>query len=77
MKSSTTKTELTLAEMISQVLHHPELPPPLWGAIADGLDELFNEHVDQSEILNAQKQPPYINWLINGYHANSPKEVTE
>lgn len=68
--------DLSLAEMLSAVLYHPELPEPMADGIQDAITNTFNEAIDQSEIVELEKQPHYLNMVIRGYHVRkaNPRE---
>ncbi len=65
----TSKNESTLPELLSQVLNHPDLPEEMGDKLEHAVSEIFNEHVDQSEIMAYEKSVPYLEMLLRGYHA--------
>lgn len=44
----------TLPELLSAILEHPELPAPIYNAIADGLTDIKNE------VQPDEQTPEYI-----------------
>jgi hypothetical protein len=55
------------AEYISELLNDPNLPEPIREAIADGLVDMFNSHIDQTECNEHQRSPEYIAKILRGY----------
>jgi hypothetical protein len=44
---------------------------PLRESLADGLNDLYNSHTDQTEVNAHQKSPEYIKKILRGYsHKN-------
>ena len=76
MKSITNKAELTLAELISEVLYHPELPEPMQEGFMQAITDVFNHDIDQSEILEYERSAPYINQVIRGYYKKHAPDST-
>jgi hypothetical protein len=74
MKNNST-AKPTLAQLLSDVLHHPDLPAPMHCAIQEAITVVFNQHIDQSEIEEFETSPAYIEMIIRGYQkrvANNP-----
>jgi hypothetical protein len=59
----------TLAEQISAVLNNPNLPEPLYNGIHAAINDVFNEHIDQSEVLAYEDSPERIAQILRGYQA--------
>ncbi len=62
------------AKQVSDLLHNPNLPEPIKDGLADGLLDLFNSHINQSEFRDYKKSPEYVEKLLRGYAARHPDE---
>ncbi len=62
------------AKQISELLNNPNLPEPIKDGLADGLLDLFNSHIDQSEFHDYEKSPEYVEKVLRGYAARHPGE---
>jgi hypothetical protein len=56
-----------LAKQISGLLNDPSVPEPLRESLADGLNDLYNSNIDQTEVNAHQKSPEYIEKVLRGY----------
>lgn len=81
MKKNITKNKIVknipLAEMLSLVLHHPDMPEPLHDGIRDAITNLFNAHVDQDEIAEFERSPTYLEMIIRGYKKEAAGTLAE
>lgn len=57
------------AKQVSDLLNNPDLPEPIKDGLADGLLELFNSHINQSEFHDYEKSPEYVEKILRGYAA--------
>ncbi len=57
------------AKQISELLNNPNLPEPIKDGLADGLLDLFNSHIDQSDFVEYQKSSEYVEKILRGYEA--------
>ncbi|HEX8286785.1 MAG TPA: hypothetical protein VF556_02250 [Pyrinomonadaceae bacterium] len=55
------------AEFISKLLDDPTLPEPIREAIAGGLVDMYNEHIDTTECNKHQQSTQYIEMILRGY----------
>ncbi len=62
------------AKQVSDLLNNSVLPEPIRDGIADGLLELFNTHINQSEFHDYEKSPEYVEKILRGYAARHPDE---
>jgi hypothetical protein len=62
------------AKQVSDLLNNPDLPEPIRDGLQDGLLDLFNSHIDQSEFLDYEKSPEYVEKILRGYAASQPAE---
>ncbi len=62
------------AKQVSDLLNNPDLPEPIRDGLADGLLDLFNSHINQSEIHDYEKSPEYVEKILRGYAAEHPDE---
>jgi hypothetical protein len=62
------------AKQISELLNNPNLPEPIKDGLADGLTELYNSHINQSEFHDYEKSPEYVEKILRGYAARHPDE---
>jgi hypothetical protein len=62
------------AKQVSALLNNPDLPEAIKEGLADGLNELFNSHIDQSEFIDYQKSPEYVEKILRGYAARYSNE---
>ncbi len=62
------------AKQISELLNNPNLPEPIKDGLADGLLDLFNSHIDQSDFVEYEKSPEYVEKILRGYAARHPDE---
>jgi len=61
------QTALTIAEMISKLITGKDVPAPISDGISQVMIDFHNEHVDQTEFINENYSPVFINRLINAY----------
>ncbi len=57
------------AKQVSALLNNPNLPEPIKEGLADGLLDLFNSHINQSEFHDYEKSPEYVEKILRGYQA--------
>ncbi len=69
-----TPDKLSLAEMLSGVLNHKDLPAPLLSNFRHALDDFHNSEIDQSEILEYEKSPEHIARILRGYKREAENE---
>jgi len=62
------------AKQISELLNNPNLPEPIKDGLADGLLDLFNSHIDQSDFVEYQNSPEYVEKILRGYEAKQQDE---
>lgn len=62
------------ANQLSALLNNPNLPEPIKEGLADGLLDLFNSHINQSEFHDYEKSPEYVEKILRGYAARHPDE---
>jgi hypothetical protein len=62
------------AKQVSDLLNNPDLPEPIRDGLADGLLDLFNSHINQSEFHDYEKSPEYVEKILRGYAARHPAE---
>ncbi len=62
------------AKQVSDLLNNPDLPEPIKDGLRDGLVDLFNSHIDQSEFNDYEKSPEYVEKILRGYAARHPDE---
>ncbi len=62
------------AKQVSALLNNPDLPEPIRDGLADGLLDLYNSHIDQSDFVEYQKSPEYVEKILRGYAARHPGE---
>jgi hypothetical protein len=62
------------AKQVSDLLNNPNLPEPIRDGLADGLLDLFNSHINQSEFHDYEKSPEYVEKILRGYAARHPDE---
>ncbi len=62
------------AKQVSDLLNNPNLPEPIKDGLADGLLDLFNSHIDQSDFVEYQNSPEYVEKILRGYAARHPDE---
>jgi hypothetical protein len=62
------------AKQVSDLLNNTDLPEPIIDGLRDGLVELFNSHIDQSEFNEYEKSPEYVEKILRGYAARHPDE---
>ncbi len=62
------------AKQVSDLLNNPDLPEPIRDGLADGLNELFNSHINQSEFIDYQSTPEYVEKILRGYAARHSNE---
>jgi hypothetical protein len=62
------------AKQVSDLLNNPDLPEPIRDGLADGLLDLFNSHINQSEFHDYEKSPEYVEKILRGYAARHPDE---
>ncbi len=60
------------AKQVSDLLNNPDLPEPIKDGLADGLLDLFNSHINQSEFHDYEKSPEYVEKILRGYAARHP-----
>jgi hypothetical protein len=66
LKTNDTQAEFKhFAECLSEILKSPNTPKSLYDAIANGLEEVFNEDIDQTEFVEERASPEYIERLFN------------
>ena len=69
-KYQTTPGEsLKTRDAAKQLLNNPNLPEPIKDGLADGLLDLFNSHIDQSDFVEYQKSSEYVEKILRGYEA--------
>ncbi len=56
----------TLAEQISEILKNPDIPTELYDAMRVALNDVFNSHIDQSEITEYETSPEFIEMILRG-----------
>ena len=59
--------DLTLAEMLSTVLYHKDLPEPLEEGIMKAITDLQNEHIDQAELQAFERSPVFLEMLLRNF----------
>jgi hypothetical protein len=57
------------AKQVSDLLNNTDLPEPIRDGLRDGLVDVFNSHIDQSEFLDYEKSPEYVEKILRGYQA--------
>jgi hypothetical protein len=57
------------AKQVSDLLNNPDLPEPVRDGLQDGLLDLFNSHINQSEFHDYEKSPEYVEKILRGYQA--------
>ncbi len=62
------------AKQVSDLLNNPDLPEPIKDGLADGLLDLFNSHINQSEFHDYEKSPEYVEKILRGYAARHSAE---
>jgi hypothetical protein len=62
------------AKQVSDLLNNTDLPEPIRDGLQDGLLELFNSHINQSEFHDYEKSPEYVEKILRGYAARHPDE---
>ncbi len=62
------------AKQVSDLLNNPDLPELIKDGLQDGLLELFNSHINQSEFHDYEKSPEYVEKILRGYAARHPAE---
>ncbi len=62
------------AKQVSDLLNNPDLPEPIKDGLRDGLLDLFNSHINQSEFHDYEKSPEYVEKILRGYAARHPDE---
>jgi len=62
------------AKQVSDLLNNPNLPGPIKDGLADGLLDLFNSHISQSEFRDYEKSPEYVEKILRGYEARQQDE---
>jgi hypothetical protein len=62
------------AKQVSDLLNNPDLPEPIRDGLQDGLLDLFNSHINQSEFHDYEKSPEYVEKILRGYAARHPGE---
>ncbi len=62
------------AKQVSDLLNNPNLPEPIKDGLQDGLLDLFNSHINQSEFHDYEKSPEYVEKILRGYAARHPDE---
>ncbi len=62
------------AKQVSDLLNNPNLPEPIKDGLQDGLLDLFNSHINQSEFHDYEKSPEYVEKILRGYAARHPAE---
>jgi hypothetical protein len=62
------------AKQVSDLLNNPDLPEPIKEGLQDGLLDLFNSHINQSEFHDYEKSPEYVEKILRGYAARHPAE---
>jgi hypothetical protein len=62
------------AKQVSDLLNNPDLPEPIRDGLQDGLLDLFNSHINQSEFNDYEKSPEYVEKILRGYAARHPDE---
>ena len=62
------------AKQISELLNNPDLPEPIRDGLQDGLTDLYNSHINQSEFHDYEKSPEYVEKILRGYAARHPGE---
>ncbi len=62
------------AKQVSDLLNNPDLPEPIKDGLQDGLLDLFNSHINQSEFHDYEKSPEYVEKILRGYAARHPGE---
>ncbi|MDQ3712967.1 MAG: hypothetical protein M3388_12220 [Acidobacteriota bacterium] len=55
------------AKQISDLLNNSDLPEPIRDGVADGLLDLFNSRINQSEFHDYEKSPEYVEKILRGY----------
>jgi hypothetical protein len=75
--NNTEKQHENLAVLISGVLTHPDLPEPMLDLFQRAIADVFNEHIDQSEVDAFEKSPEYIEMIIRGYHRKAAGSLPE
>lgn len=56
-----------LAEAIAELLRRDDLPHELAEVIKDGITDLYNSKIDQTEILAFHDSPEFIEMVLRGY----------
>ncbi len=62
------------AKQVSDLLNNPNLPEPIKDGLQDGLLDLFNSHINQSEFHDYEKSPEYVERILRGYAARYSDE---
>jgi hypothetical protein len=62
------------AKQVSDLLNNPDLPEPIRDGLQDGLLDLFNSRINQSEFHDYEKSPEYVEKILRGYAARHPDE---
>jgi hypothetical protein len=62
------------AKQVSDLLNNPDLPEPIRDGLQDGLLDLFNSHINQSEFRDYEKSPEYVEKILRGYAARYSDE---
>ncbi len=62
------------AKQVSDLLNNTDLPEPIRDGLQDGLLDLFNSHINQSEFHDYEKSPEYVEKILRGYAARHPDE---
>jgi hypothetical protein len=62
------------AKQVSDLLNNTDLPEPIIDGLRDGLLDLFNSHIDQSEFRDYENSPEYVEKILRGYAARYSDE---
>ncbi len=62
------------AKQVSDLLNNTDLPEPIIDGLRDGLLDLFNSHINQSEFRDYENSPEYVEKILRGYAARHPDE---
>jgi type III secretion system FlhB-like substrate exporter len=66
----------SLAEMISAVLMHPELPEPILNEVQEALCTLYND-AEREDIDDFERSPAYVDNLISSFARKQEREADE
>ena len=58
------------ALLISGLLNNPNVPQRIRDGLSEGVEECFNEDIDQSEIIDYRDSPEYIAMILRGLPEN-------